>query len=145
MMKEAYLVYIIDDDEDDRFLIWQAFQKAYPECLIFTFSNGQELVHYLTDSLGDLPHLLIMDLNMPVLNGFETLKLLKKSPDLRKIPVVMLSTSCTDSDRARCHELGVASFLVKPNSFREMQQMTSKLHKRWIHAGEETIGRFLPS
>ena len=119
------LIFIVDDDED-RFMLWQAFQKHHPDCLLFSFANGQELLDHLTDYY-DMPDLIILDLNMPVMNGFTTLKYLKRNSRLSQIPTVILGSSFEMNDNLRSQELGAQALLPKPTSYNELIQLTNKL------------------
>ena len=120
------LVFIVDDDDDDRFMLWQAFQKHHPGCLLYTFTNGQELLDYLLD-YSDRPDLIILDLNMPVMDGFTTLKRLKLNSQLRTIPTVILSSSFETNGNLRIDEVGADNLLVKPTSYRELVRLANRL------------------
>ncbi|MGM9510727.1 response regulator [Larkinella sp. GY13] len=126
MLLKHRLVFIVDDDDDDRFMLWQAFQKHHPACLLYTFSNGQELLDHLRD-YADRPDLIILDLNMPVLDGFATLQRLKLSSQLRTIPTVILGSSFETNDNLRIHEAANGTVLVKPSSYRELVRLTNQL------------------
>ena len=126
MLLKHRLVFIVDDDDDDRFMLWQAFQKHHPGFLLYTFSNGQELLDHLTD-YADRPDLIILDLNMPVLDGFATLKRLKLSSQLRTIPTVILGSSFETNDNLRANEVGTGTVLVKPTSYSELVRLTNQL------------------
>ncbi|GAB3342465.1 response regulator [Larkinella ripae] len=120
------LIFIADDDDDDRFMLWQAFQRHHPGCLLFTFSDGQELLDHLTDYF-DVPDLIILDLNMPVMDGVTTLKRLKRSSRFCSIPTVLLGSSFETNTNLRNTELSSGALRVKPTRYSELVQLASQL------------------
>ncbi|WP_265989492.1 response regulator [Larkinella insperata] len=121
------MIFIVDDDDDDCSMLWQAFQKHHPGCLLFGFSDGQELLDHLTNYY-DVPDLIILDLNMPVMDGVTTLKRLKRSSRFSAIPTVLLSSSFETNDNLRIHELGPGALRFKPTSYNELVQLTNQLY-----------------
>lgn len=121
------IVYVVDDDDDDRFLIGRVFQKHHPDCLLFMFADGLELLEYLTEQRGEEPSLVLLDLNMPVMSGFETLQRLQQNDRLRAIPAVVLSTSADETDRARSHRLGAKAFFTKPTRYTDLVQLIDRI------------------
>lgn len=112
-------ILIADDDPDDRELIAASFSEILPVEKLHIVTDGLKLLSYL-DLLADpneLPGLILLDLNMPILDGFTTLKKLKENNRFKKIPVVVLSTSKNSEDKDKCLKLGAADYLVKPNTF----------------------------
>ncbi|RRB02873.1 response regulator [Larkinella rosea] len=126
MQLKNNLIFIVDDDDDDRFMLWQAFQKNQPRCLLFTFSDGQELLDHLSDYY-DVPDLIILDQDMPVMDGFATLKRLKKSSRLRSIPTVILGSSLAPGENRGGNESGADALLIKPTRYSELVQLASRL------------------
>ncbi|CAM4148348.1 response regulator [Zobellia nedashkovskayae] len=112
-----------DDDEDDRMFFEEAIQEIFPEIKMKLFSNGRLLLTYIVSSLsaGNLPRLIFLDLNMPVMNGIECLQELKKNELLLNIPIVIYTTSSYEGDRLKLEELGVNHFLTKETSLKRMQ------------------------
>ncbi|MFC5411867.1 response regulator [Larkinella bovis] len=121
------LVFIVDDDEDDRFMLWQAFQKNHPGCLLFTFSDGQEMLDHLTEYY-DLPDLIVLDLNMPVMDGVTTLKRLKRSSRFSNIPTVLLGSPFETNTNLWCNDLAASTLLVKPSRYSDLVQLTNRLY-----------------
>jgi CheY-like chemotaxis protein len=128
-----YCVYIVDDDEDDTYFIQQALLENCSACEVLTFANGAELIDCI-----DKPHptkwpcLIILDLNMPVMDGFETLTYLKQNPRYGTIPVVVMTTSSADADVVRSYNLGSNSFIVKPADFSRLKEITGHLIDYWF-------------
>ncbi|RAJ94381.1 response regulator receiver domain-containing protein [Larkinella arboricola] len=121
------MIFIVDDDDDDCSMLWQAFQKHHPGCLLFGFSDGQELLDHLADYY-DVPDLIILDLNMPVMDGITTLKRLKHSSRFRTIPTVLLSSSFETNHNLRINELGPGALRFKPTNYSEFVQLTNQLY-----------------
>ncbi len=103
------LVWLIDDDEDDQLFIGSAFREAYPSVAVLTLSDGGELLPALAQST-QRPKLILLDVNMPRMNGFETLKELRCITEYTDLPVVVLTTSSADENRQRSLALGPTSF-----------------------------------
>ncbi len=93
-------VILVDDDDDDRFLFQQAFRPYTANYLLQTLATGPELFQLLEASLV-LPALIILDLNMPLMDGFDVLIWLRTHPDYGCIPIVILTTSAAETDRKR--------------------------------------------
>lgn len=109
-----YLIYIVEDDDDDRLMLQQALQAQTQDCIIRSFNDGAELFIQLTHQLdGRLPNLIFLDLETPVMNGFDTLQLLKQSPSYQRIPVIMRTGHVTLEAINRCYGLGCQAYLTK--------------------------------
>ena len=121
MKERNELILMVDDDEEDRFLLKDTFEElGYGPCIHFE-EDGEKAVAYLQrcQAQGRLPRLIILDLNMPRLNGRQTLQYLKNDPALKDITVVIYSTSLNPHERDECLALGAHSYLVKPSSYKE--------------------------
>lgn len=92
--------------------------------------NGEAAIDLLNElKPGELPALIVMDLNMPRMNGRETLTFLKEHPVYQKIPVIIYSTSVNDIERIRCKEIGAAAYIIKPTTFSECQEISKWFYK----------------
>ncbi|MFC4638243.1 response regulator [Deinococcus hohokamensis] len=109
-------ILLIDDNPQDRFLAEEAFEQVCPDCQLITQPSGKDALAYLQKA-ARLPDVLLLDVNMPGMNGFEVLAALKADPRLALIPVVMLSTSQSQDDVAKSYTLHASSYLVKAPSF----------------------------
>jgi len=114
-----YILYV-DDSEDDVLMAKRAFKKNKLTTEIITLTDGQECIDYIF-SEGDyqgknngLPLVILLDLNMPRVNGFEVLEHLRSKELTKQIPIVVLTTSDAENDIARAYELGANSFITKP-------------------------------
>ena len=126
----AYSVFIADDDEDDRMLLRYSFAKYSPECHLLFAEDGLALLNALSESKTE-PCLIILDLNMPRINGLEALQLLRHSPLYANKPIVILTTSNDTVDRQHAFALGANEFLTKPLTMDLMGRMILHLRKTW--------------
>lgn len=110
-------VLFIDDDEDDKLVFGTALNTIDKEIVYLTASDGIEALRILNEDLVILPDLIFLDLNMPKMDGFTCLDHIKKSSDLRSIPVHILSTSTNPRDMERARVLGAEKFITKPTSY----------------------------
>lgn len=141
-MADEVTILVAEDDENDAFLLRRAFQKAgLSTPLIFT-CNGQQTVDYLRGeppyadrALFPVPRLLLLDLKMPIVDGFDVLAWLKSQPGLRKMPAVVFSSSGEPEDIKKAQGLGAADFQVKPSDFSELVRFVEKLSARWLTRG----------
>jgi CheY-like chemotaxis protein len=121
MTTKPYIL-IADDDQEDRFLLDIAFKEIGSFELIHMVENGVQVISYL-NAIEDnnlLPTLIVLDLNMPVLNGIDTLLQLKTDPRFKDIPVIIHSTSMYEAEKEKCIEIGAIDFIKKPVSFEQM-------------------------
>jgi two-component system response regulator len=136
-MEEIFIL-IAEDDADDRFLLQAAFEEnGFSDKLHFV-ENGVEVLEYLNSLKASqkdrkFPRFILLDLNMPKKDGREVLKELKQSPDLKKIPVVIFSTTNNEQEMRRCYELGANSYITKPNSFESLLKTVAALRSYWMH------------
>jgi CheY-like chemotaxis protein len=137
-------ILVCDDDEDDRMLTRQALEDAHISNRIQFVEDGEQLLDYLYQrgsyggETGEAPRpgLILLDLNMPKLDGREALKTIKEDPTLCDIPVVVLSTSRLDEDIAKSYKLGVNSFITKPVTFSGLVEAMNVLGKYWLEIVE---------
>jgi CheY-like chemotaxis protein len=111
-------VIAIDDSEDDLFFLHRALKKAHVKFPLITFNNPIDAIKYLIDAancpvLGRVPCMIFTDINMPVMNGFEFVTWLRSQKDIRRLPVVVLSTSNSARDVARSRHVGADRHIVK--------------------------------
>jgi CheY-like chemotaxis protein len=136
-------ILMADDDADDRQLTREALEDARLINDIRFVENGEELLDYLRrqgkyapPAETPRPGLILLDLNMPRKDGRTVLKELKQDPDLRTIPVVVLTTSKSDEDIYRSYDLGVNSYIVKPVTFEALVDILQTLEKYWFEIVE---------
>jgi CheY-like chemotaxis protein len=137
-------ILICDDDEDDRMLTQQALEDAHISNNLRFVSDGEQLVDYLYQrgefggeaGKAPRPGLILLDLNMPKMDGREALKTIKEDPTLCDIPIVVLSTSRLDQDIVRSYQLGVNSFITKPVTFSGLVDAMNVLGRYWLEIVE---------
>ena len=137
------MILMADDDPDDRMLTRDAFEESRLLNDFDTVEDGEELMDYLHsrgkysgDAARPKPGLILLDLNMPRKDGREALKEIKSCPELRRIPVVVMTTSKAEEDIVRSYDLGVNSFIVKPVTFEGMVDALRTLGKYWFEIVE---------
>ena len=128
------IILCVDDDADDLFFITSIIHKEHPTFHTAVATNGEEALQYLAKQkeLKDLPALILLDINMPMLNGKEVLSRIKEDPLLRAIPIAVFSTSNLPSDRLFCAHFGI-DMVTKPNSIPELERMLQKLLNHVFH------------
>ena len=112
-----------DDDHDDHFFLRESITCTGLPADIIYLTDGDQVIHYLERAGDDLPSLIVLDLNMPRLNGKQTLERLKTDDRFSDIPVIILSTSNNKMDKEFCTSRGAASYLVKPGHFEGYQEV----------------------
>ncbi|AUD06818.1 response regulator [Spirosoma pollinicola] len=120
-----------DDDEDNRFLLKLAFAQHSPRCRLVFAQDGLDLLDALA-RYETIPELIILDLNMPLLNGFEALKTLRDHPLYRPTPIVILTTSEAEHDRQRAEQLGATEFITQPLNAGLLGQIVTRLRVEWL-------------
>jgi CheY-like chemotaxis protein len=123
------MVYLVDDDEDDRELVREALEENSYKGPVVPLENGRMLLERLHAGANRQPSVIILDLNMPLLNGFEVLLELRKNPSFRKIPVIVLTASSRKEDENRSFELGCDFFMTKPSKVSEYSALTVAVKK----------------
>jgi CheY-like chemotaxis protein len=136
--KAGTTILIADDDADDRLFLDQAFRHHHFGHDVKFVTDGVELMDYLTRQNGfssenaPTPSLILLDLNMPRKNGFQALAEIRADPYLKRLPIVVLSTSSATDDVDRSYSMGVNSYMVKPGSFNRLTEMIGSLQTYWI-------------
>jgi CheY-like chemotaxis protein len=140
---EPITILMADDDADDRRLTRDALEESRLANDLRFVENGEELLDYLRHqgkftnaAQAPRPGLILLDLNMPRKDGRTALKEMKADPDLRQIPVTVLTTSKADEDIFRSYDLGVNSYIVKPVTFEALVDILQTLEKYWFEIVE---------
>jgi len=133
----------VEDDPNDVLLIARGFRKAEVPAKIQVVNDGDQAVEYLSGQNAytqreqfPLPALVLLDLKLPRKSGIEVLQWIRSKPGLRRIPVVMLTSSKQPIDINRAYDLGVNAYLVKPVSFDTLVEMLKTLDTFWLRANE---------
>jgi len=132
-------ILMAEDDSDDRLLFQDALEEIRFGNHIDYVENGQELLDYLNrigkyENLAGtpLPGLILLDLNMPIKDGREALEEIKQTPELKRVPIVVLTTSSADEDVIKSYDLGVNSFITKPVTFESMVHAVQTVTDYWF-------------
>ena len=140
---KAVTIVMADDDAEDRMLAKEALAEARLANDLHFVEDGKELMDYLnhhgkySDAMeSPSPVLILLDLNMPKMNGREALKQIKADPRLRSIPVVVLTTSKAQEDIYRSYDLGASSFITKPVTFEGLVDVMRSLKRYWFEIVE---------
>jgi CheY-like chemotaxis protein len=142
-LKTPRAILFADDDPDDRMLVRDAFEESRLDCDLRCVEDGEELIDYLRRrgkyapvQEAPRPALILLDLNMPRKDGREVIREIKADPDLRQIPIIVLTTTQAEEDVWRAYDLGVNSFIVKPVVFEVLVELVSTLGKYWFETVE---------
>jgi two-component system response regulator len=131
-------ILIADDDADDRMMLKEALEENSFSHSVHFVEDGEELLDYLHQRGKFLskkvirPHLIILDLNMPKIDGREALSHIKSNADLKRIPVIVLTTSRAEEDIIRTYDLGVNSFICKPVHFNDLVMVAREIGNYWF-------------
>ena len=141
-MNRHKCILVAEDDENDFFILRRCLEKAGLIHKIVRVRNGQAALDYLDGKppFSDrdehpFPDLLLTDLKMPCMDGFDLLRRLQFSRELSALPVVVLSASFLGTDVQRAKSLGAREYLIKPADVNEYREMLLGLHQRWLRAG----------
>jgi CheY-like chemotaxis protein len=141
MKTSARPVLVAEDDEGDAVLLRLAFKRAEIPVPLIVVHDGHAAVDYLSGlppytnrHTYPMPVLVLLDLKMPRLNGFDVLAWWTTRPDLRDLPVVVLSSSSHPSDMAKARAMGAREYFVKPHGFAQLSKLLQDLCGRWLPA-----------
>ena len=130
-----------EDEESDRLILELVYQRANLPPPLVIVRDGQEAVDYLSGtgrfadrSVYPLPGLLLLDLKMPRMNGFDVLSWLETQPQFKALPAVVLSSSSDDSDIKKARQLGAREYFVKPHKFDDLVKIVHQIHAHWLPA-----------
>ncbi|MBA4156820.1 MAG: response regulator [Gemmatimonadetes bacterium] len=146
--EKSIVILIADDDADDRMLAREALEEARLANTLYFVEDGEELMDYLLrrgrymdPASSPRPGLILLDLNMPRKDGREALSEIKADPELRRIPVVILTTSKAEEDIFRTYDVGANSFITKPVTFEGLVEIIRALGHYWFSVVEIPTAR----
>jgi two-component system response regulator len=131
-LRESQPILIVEDSADDFEATRRAFAKANLRNAIVHALSGEEAMTYLASGEPARPGLILLDLNMPGQDGRKTLEIIKQSQELKKIPVVILTTSDDERDVKACYELGANTYIQKPVDFDGLIAAIKQLKEYWF-------------
>jgi len=119
---------LVDDDKDDRETFQDAFNELNSDNVLMTFKNGLEAIDYL-NAIEDVPDIIFLDLNMPIMGGLETLREIRKNERYKLLSVVIYSTSSSEKDIEETLVAGANIYITKPTNYRVLKDMLTKVMK----------------
>ena len=131
MISKLVNILLVEDDEVDVMNVKRAFSKNKIENPLYVAGNGVEALALLNDPDVPMPKIIILDINMPKMNGIEFLRLVRQNDKFKNISVFVMTTSNEDSDKINAYDLNVAGYILKPLSFEKFLSSVSTLNDYW--------------
>jgi CheY-like chemotaxis protein len=130
-MRNLKPILLVEDDSVDVMMVKRALKDLNVTNLLVQTPNGKEAFEYLTGEGNERPCIILLDLNMPKMNGVEFLKIIKADDELKKIPVVVLTTSRDTEDKFETFELSAAGYIVKPADYKKFVEAMRTIDVYW--------------
>ena len=130
-MRSSRPILLVEDDQVDAMTVKRALKELHVTNHMDTVENGEEALSFLRDPQNEKPGIILLDLNMPRMNGIEFLTVAKQDEALKKIPVVVLTTSREDQDKVDSFNLGVAGYMIKPVDYRQFVEVVKTINLYW--------------
>ncbi len=124
-------ILLVEDDQVDAMTVRRALRELHVLNRVEHAENGEVALAYLQDAHQERPCIILLDLNMPVMSGSEFLQIIKQHPELRRIPVVVLTTSEEQRDKIESFDLGVAGYMRKPVDYRKFVETIRSIDAYW--------------
>ncbi|MGZ8183948.1 MAG: response regulator [Methylobacter sp.] len=131
MKPTCKVILLVEDDQVDAMTVRRALKELHVSNLLEHVENGEEALAYLRDPARLHPCLILLDINMPVMNGIEFLQAVKADPALKCIPVVALTTSDEQKDKVETFDLGVAGYMRKPVDYQQFVEIIRTIDAYW--------------
>ena len=131
MMRNLRPVLLVEDDNIDAMTVKRAFAELNIANELVRAVNGEEALNYLREHFNEKPCVVLLDLNMPKMNGIEFLKVVKADDELRQIPIIVLTTSKEDHDKMRSFKLSVAGYIIKPVDYKVFVESIKTFNSYW--------------
>ena len=124
-------ILLVEDDQVDVMTVKRALKEIHVTNPVVNLDNGEEALNYLRDPDSAKPCIILLDLNMPIMNGIEFLQVAKQDAQLRRFPVVVLTTSEEQQDKVNSFDLGVAGYMAKPVDYRQFVEVMRTIDAYW--------------
>jgi len=124
-------ILLVEDDQVDAMTVKRALKELHVTNSLVHVENGEAALTHLRDANVDKPCIILLDLNMPVMNGIEFLQVAKHDAQLKRIPVVVLTTSEEQQDKVNSFNLGVAGYMAKPVDYRQFVEVMRSIDSYW--------------
>ncbi len=139
----ALRVLLVEDDPDHAELVRRGLEECCPGLDLVHLEDGEAALAYLRDrdapGSPERPHLILLDLRLPRVDGLEVLREIKSSPDLSDIPCVVLTTSRAEGDMVKAYRLHANSYLVKPGSYESFAALMSEIDRYWLRQNSRPV------
>lgn len=146
MNKVTPSILLVEDDADDVLLIERAFEKAQINANVERVADGEAAIAYLSqkepykiENGYSLPLLVLLDLRLPRYSGLEVLAWLRQQPELKRLIIVILTSSRENPDIKKAYDLGANSYLVKPVTFDDLVQLINMVNQYWFNINEKPV------
>ena len=130
-MRSKRPILLVEDDKVDAMTVKRALEEIKVTNRLDIAGNGEEALLFLRDTENKKPCVILLDLNMPKMNGIEFLRIAKQDKGLRRIPVVVLTTSEEEQDRVNSFDLGVAGYMIKPVDYQKFVEVIKTIDLYW--------------
>ena len=130
-MRSSKPILLVEDDQVDAMTVQRALKELNITNRLEIVPNGEEALTFLNTSENEKPGIILLDLNMPKMNGIEFLQIAKRDNKLKSIPVVVLTTSKDEQDKADSFHFGVAGYMTKPVDYRKFIEMVKTIDLYW--------------
>jgi CheY-like chemotaxis protein len=124
-------ILLVEDDTVDAMAVKKAFEQLRIKNKLVIVTNGEEALEYLRNENNPKPQVILLDLNMPKMGGVEFMKIAKADDRLKRVPVVILTTSRAEQDRVATFHLGAAGYIMKPMEHDDFVEMMDKIYQYW--------------
>jgi CheY-like chemotaxis protein len=132
MIKNLRPILLVEDDRVDVMTVKRALRQLDVSTPLEVAGNGEAALAYLREATHRRPSIILLDLNMPRMNGIEFLRVIKQDPVLRRIPVVVLTTSKEEQDRVASFDLSVAGYMIKPVDYAQFVEIMRTIKNYWM-------------
>ncbi|MER3446130.1 MAG: two-component system response regulator [Candidatus Dadabacteria bacterium] len=130
-MKSQKPILLVEDDRVDQITVKRALKDINVTNQLIIVGNGEEALEFLRDEKHEKPGIILLDLNMPKMNGIEFLRVAKRDNSLKRIPVVVLTTSKQDQDKIESFDLGVGGYMIKPVDYLQFVEVIRTINMYW--------------
>ena len=131
MMNSKKPILLVEDDKVDAMTVKRSLRDIHVTNRLLLAGNGEDALQYLREPNIDRPCIILLDLNMPKMNGLEFLQVLKQDTILKKIPVIVLTTTKNEQDKLESFRLGVAGYMIKPVDYQQFVEVVRTINLYW--------------
>lgn len=134
---KRFNILLVEDNQGDVLLTQEAFEESGDNCQLFVVNDGQEAINFLERippyAHVDSPKLILLDINLPKINGHEVLRYIKSNSNLKHIPVIMLTTSSSEKDISACYSNYANCYITKPNDVADFFKIIENVNNFWLN------------